>query len=279
VKITINDHEHWYDVTGEGDGTPVLLIMGFGMSGQAWRPQVKGLMPHRKVAIYDNRGIGETETSKHPYGFSDLARDARALLDHLGWERAHVAGVSMGGMIAQHLALAAPERLRSLTLIATHPGGSVRHTIPTRRGLRLFLRANTSKGETRFEALRHLLYTPGYLEEADPESDFGEDAMERFAVPADRTTLKSQLRAILKHDTTRHLHRLNAIPTLVVRPGGDLLVPPRNSDRLHRLIPGSRMFSIADAGHGVTHECADEVNEQMLRHMDAAERDDDQQAA
>ena len=69
-----------------------------------------------------------------------------------------------------------------------------------------------------------------------------------------------------------NLHKLEELPTLVVRPGADLLVPPRNSDRLHRLIPGSRMFSIANAGHGVTHECADEVNEQMLRHMDAAER-------
>ncbi len=279
MKITLNDHEHWYDVAGDSDDIPVLLIMGFGMSGQAWRPQVNGLTPHRKVAIYDNRGIGETETSKHPYGFADLARDARALLDHLGWEQAHVAGVSMGGMIAQHLALAAPERIKSLILIATHPGGSVRHTVPTRRGLRLFLRANTSRGDARFEALRHLLYTPEYLEQADPHADFGDDAMERFAVPADRTTLKSQLRAILRHDTTRDLHRLDSIPTLVVRPAADLLVPPRNSDRLHRLIPGSRMFSIANAGHGVTHQCADEVNEQMRRHMDLAERGDVQRAA
>lgn len=266
METTLNGHRAWYDLQGE-DGSPVLLIMGFGMSGRAWAPQVRQLKDHHRVAYYDNRGIGQSESSRHAYGFRDLADDAAALLDHLGWDDAHVVGVSMGGMIAQHLALARPGRLRSLTLIATHPGGGLHRTFPTRKGLQLFLKANTSRGDERLEALRHLLYTPDFLSKNAAEDDFPDESMELFAVPADKATLMNQLKAILSHDVRRDLRRLDGVPTLVVRPGADLLVRPHHSDRIHRLIPGSRLLSFDRAGHGVTHERASEVNQHLRAHF------------
>jgi pimeloyl-ACP methyl ester carboxylesterase len=244
--------------------------MGFGISGRAWAPQIDTLKKKHRVVIFDNRGIGESESSKTPYGFGDLANDTAALMDHLEFDDAHVVGVSMGGMVAQHLAINHKDRLRSLTLIATHPGGSLRKTVPWPRGLGLFVKANTSSGDKRLTALRRLLYPTEHRDAAAPESDFGGESMEIFAVPADTTTRLNQVRAIYNHDVTGDLPHLNT-PTLVVKPAKDLLVRPSNSDRMHRLIPGAHLLSFNDAGHGVTHQKATELNRHLLRHFSAAD--------
>jgi pimeloyl-ACP methyl ester carboxylesterase len=267
MHVELNDHRIWYEV--EGEGTPVILVMGFGISGRAWAPQVRALRQRHQVVIFDNRGIGDSESSKTPYDFGHLADDTVALADHLGFERAHFVGVSMGGMVCQHVAVRHPTRVRSLSLIATHPGGRPHHLVPTLRGLRLFARANTSAGAKRIEALRRLLYTDGFGANA-PEHDYSADSMEVFAVPADTVTRVNQVKAILKHDVTRALPSLRA-PTLVVRPGADLLVRPRNSDRIFDLVPEARMLRLDRAGHGVTHQCADDVNAALLQHFDRAD--------
>lgn len=262
---TLRDHRFWFEQHGD-TGTPVILIMGFGISGRAWAPQVEALKTRHRVVIFDNRGIGETETSKTPYGFADLADDVIALMDHLGFEKAHVVGVSMGGMIAQHLALRHPQRLLSLGLIATLPGGSLRHTVPSPSSLALFLRANTTSGAPRFAALRKLLYTERYLKEVDPEQSFNQGNLEIFAVPADTTTRLNQLRAVLRHDVTRDLPRVTT-PTLIVKPEEDRLVRPENSDRIAALLPHATVLRLKDAGHGVTHQHKDVVNSALLEHF------------
>jgi pimeloyl-ACP methyl ester carboxylesterase len=244
--------------------------MGFGISGRAWAPQVAELKKHHRVLIFDNRGIGESESSKTAYDFGDLADDTVALARHVGFERAHYVGVSMGGMVCQHLAVRHPAAVKSLTLIATHPGGRAHHLVPTLRGLRMFVRANTSRGDKRFAALRQLLYPPHFRADARPEDDFDGDSMEVFAVPADTVTRVNQIKAILKHDVTRDLPGVTA-PTLVVRPGADVLVRPRNSDRIHARLPYSRLLRFDDAGHGVTHHKARELNAALLEHFAAAD--------
>lgn len=269
MLATLRDHRFWYETHGEA-GTPVILIMGFGISGRAWAPQVEGLKAEHRVVIFDNRGIGQTETSKTPYGFADLADDTVALMDHLGFERAHVVGVSMGGMIAQHLALRHQDRLQSLGLIATLPGGSLRHTVPSASALALFARANTSKGEARFAALRKLLYTKQFLAETTPEQHFSEVNLEIFAVPADTTTRLNQLRAVLAHDVTRDLPRVKT-PTLIVKPEDDILVRPENSDRIAALLPNATVLRLKGAGHGVTHQHRDVVNAALLSHFARAD--------
>lgn len=266
---TIHNHRFWYELAGE-TGSPVILIMGFGISGRAWVPQVQALQQQHRVVIFDNRGIGETETSKTPYGFADLADDTVGLMDHLGFDKAHIVGVSMGGMISQHLALRHPDRVQSLSLIATFPGGSLRHTVPSLKALGLFARANTTKGAPRIAALRKLLYTKGYLEQVQPEAAFSSQNLEVFAVPADTTTRLNQLRAVLRHDTTRELGRIKA-PTLIIKPEDDMLVRPENSERLHTLLPGSTILRLKNAGHGATHQSADAINQALLDHFAQAD--------
>ena len=108
----------YYETTGE-TGTPVLLIMGFAVPMTMWGAQVPALAERHRVIAFDNRGAGKTTARPGLYTMRGFADDAVRLLDHLGVERAHVTGVSMGGMIAQELALGHRDRVLSLSLVAT----------------------------------------------------------------------------------------------------------------------------------------------------------------
>ena len=252
---------HYYEVSGEG--TPVLLIMGFGFSGKAWRPQVTALEKQHQVAWFDNRGVGQSDTRGRSYTMGDLADDAAALLDHLKWTAAHVVGVSMGGMIAQELSLRHTARIKSLTLIATMTG-SVLGKLPTGRGLRLFARAQSSKGALRLETLTELLYPAGQ----GPEAGVVQPGFDKPPVPR---TVFAQLGAIAFHDTRKRLKNLERVPTLILKPELDILVRPKHSDALHRMIPGSKLVSFADTGHAITTQRASEVNAELLAHFKRAE--------
>lgn len=246
----------------EGEGPPVLLVMGFGMRGEIWRPQIDHLKRKHQVAFYDARGIGDSEhgwaTSMHTH-----ADDALRVLDALGWARAHLVGVSMGGMVAQHLALRASPRFLTLSLIATHSGGPTA-VIPTARGLRLFLRVNTSSGADRIRALSHLLYPESF---ADGAADaVGDRVREIAGVRAPLKTVVAQLVSVMRHDTRRDLRRL-AIPTLVIKPEQDILVRPQHNERLARLIPDAELVSFAEAGHGIIHQCAEQVAARLTAHF------------
>lgn len=264
MHADIRGIRHYYERSGPETGTPVLLIMGFGFSGKAWRPQVQAIERHHPVVWFDNRGIGQSGAVGEPYDIADLADDSAALLDHLGWSDAHVVGVSMGGMIAQELALRHTARVKSLTLIATIAGGTLAK-LPTARGLRLFARAQTRTGPERIEALTHLLYPPGSRAEAGV-------VQPGFDQPPPRRTIMWQLRAIIRHDTRARLAQLADTPTLVVKPTRDILVRPVHSDRIHRAIPRARLSAYEDAGHAVTTQCARRLNAELLEHFASAER-------
>lgn len=249
-------------------GPPVLLIMGFGMSGVVWRPQVEALREGHRVVWYDHLGVGDSEPPPSWPTMATMARDAERLLDTLGWQSAHVVGVSMGGMIAQELALSAPSRLRSLTLIATHPGG-LRACLPSGEGLLRFVQANVGGPAERVRALKRLLYTPEFLAGVD-EEQMDRRMTDMVGKRAARATVRGHLGAVLRHRTEARLGSLR-IPTLIVRPGRDLLIAPRSSDTLAREIPGARVVRFDDAGHGLTFQCAAALNRELALHVAQAE--------
>lgn len=253
----------------EGDaGPPVLFVMGFGMGADAWRPQLEGLRGAHRVAAYDHLGLGESGPAPARPTMISMASDATRVLDALGWSQAHVVGVSMGGMIAQELALTAPARVRSLTLIATHAGG-VLATLPTAEGMLRFAQANLGSRGQRVEALKRLLYTPEFLATTDL-AQLDRRLADVAGTPAPRATLRGHMHAVSSHRTEARLGRLRA-PTLVVRPGRDLLVSPRNSDLLARGIPGARLVRFDDAGHGITFQCVAALNREIAAHVAAVE--------
>src|SRR4051794_38173662 len=121
-SATVGDHELYYEVSGAGE--PLLLIMGMSGTHLSWGdPFLEALRRDFEVAVYDHRGIGRSGPAAAGYSIADLADDAAGVLDALGWEKAHVVGISMGGMVAQELALAHFDRVRTLTLGCTYAGG------------------------------------------------------------------------------------------------------------------------------------------------------------
>jgi pimeloyl-ACP methyl ester carboxylesterase len=257
-----------FDRAGQ-NGTPVLLVMGFGMPGRAWMSQVAALSERHRIVWFDNRGVGESDAPEGLYTMEKMAGDAVALLDHLDWDDAHVVGVSMGGMIAQELALRHRTRVRSLSLIATHAGGwnALR---PTWRGLRLFLRANGASGRDRIDTLGKLLYTDAFRMSPEIEQLYAE-MLASIAAPAAARGRIAQFAAVARHRTAGRLGQLVDLPTLIIRPEQDVLIRPSESERLKRLMPHAELRSFASGGHGLIRECADAVNAALLEHFRKAD--------
>lgn len=256
-----------YRVEG-GKGPPVLLVMGFGMVGEVWRPQVDGLRADHRVAFYDARGLGRSEPTARPFGMRDMASDALRVADAAGFRTFHLVGVSMGGMVAQEVALAAEARLRSLTLIATHPGGGLSF-VPPRRGLECFLRASYGPRRERVQALTGLLYPPAWVATTD-QRRLARRMRDSVGVPAPHRTRLYQMAAVVRHHTADRLPRLR-VPTLIVRAGEDVLIEPAQSDRLARLIEHAEVARFDDAGHGLVFQCADALNARLAAHFAANE--------
>lgn len=270
-----------YDVqSATGRSTPVLLVMGFAMPGRAWRFVLPHLDPDRPVAWYDNRGVGASDAPEHervPYSMARLAKDGVELMDHLGWREAHVVGVSMGGMIAQHLTLDHMSRVRSLTLIATHAGGRL-NRLPTPAGLFHFGRTLFARGPARYRAMAALLFPKAFRDEVGQA--WLEDVLARDTSPAPSKAGRSgQLRAVFGHDTRGRVRELGRLPTLVVAPGQDLLVRPAATAALHKAIPGAALLSVPNAGHGLIRQSGELLGPALTQHFAAAEGRDPARAA
>lgn len=243
-----------YNVRGEGP--PVLLVMGLAMPADAWHHQIQDLSRDHRVCWFDNRGVGRSSSPGGLYSTDQMARDAHALLDHLGWDRVHVVGVSMGGMISQHITLQQPDRVRSLTLLASSPmGRSVR---PTREGLRRWLQVQTSKDvATRQRAMGRLLFSDKTL--AERPNVMGDLNRDLAAGRAQGWGLFAQTWAALSHRAGARLEAVRHVPSLVVVGQDDVLVRPTNSQTLATLLD-AELVEIPDAGHGVAAEAHPQVN-------------------
>jgi len=248
-----------YDLHGDSDDrTPALMIMGFGLPGRVWRYIVPELASERRVITFDNRGAGHTDAPPGPYRMAQMATDTVRLLDHLGIDKVHLVGVSMGGMIAQELALGHRARITTLSLLATHPGG-VANRLPRAVGLWHFLSANLARTRPgRLQAVSRLLFPKAFRAQVGDEwllRVLGED----FEPPPSKVGRRGQLAAVLAHDTRSRLGQLAGLPTLIIKPERDLLIQPRCSELLHRSIPGSTIVRFADAGHGLIRQKGPEI--------------------
>lgn len=265
-RLTESTPKLSYSLHGE-TGEPVLLVMGFGSGKELWQPQIDDLSRDHRIIAVDNRGVGESELGNEPITMRVFARDLLRLLDELGEERVHLVGVSMGGMIAQEFAIHYPERLRSLTLIATHPGGL--HVFPKPMGLYYFSKAFRGSASERLRAMRALLYPREYVD-AIGEETLTERMRQMMGPATPMETIRAHFLAILRHRTVNRLHQISS-PTLIVRPIKDILVNPAASLTLHRRIRGSKLFEIPGSGHGLLFQSADEVNAALRAHF-AAQR-------
>lgn len=252
-----------YRVFGD-HGAPVLFAMGYGMPGGVWGPQVDELRKDHRCCHYDHLGVGGSERGPLFPTMRSMAGDALRIMDDLSWDRAHIVGVSMGGMIAQEIALWSPDRCRTLTLIATH-GGAPAASLPTLEGTWLFLHGLFGGQQARVRSLPRLLYPDEYLKEID-RAAFDAHMGERLGKPASLRTVIGQLLAVWRHRTESRLAQIE-LPTLLVRPGKDILIRPKQTDRLAKRIPHAEVLRFDDAGHGVTFQKAAQLNAALRQHF------------
>lgn len=236
-----------YTVDGQLGGPPLLLIMGLGGSSAEWGSDfLEQLARHFQVACMDNRGVGESTTATYDFTLQDMVEDAIAVLDDLAWPRAHVLGLSMGGMIAQQMAISAPGRVAGLVLMSTHFGGS--EVVPlTERGKGLF--AGLIAGETmeQYFARRFTtLAAPGFAERNPAVvTRFVSGRGTRQVTPE---LFQAQLTAVHGSDRSRMVARISQ-PTLVLHGDEDCLIPVDNGRNLAARIPGAQLSVLEDCGH------------------------------
>lgn len=234
----------YYESTGAG--APVLLIMGLGMNATGWWRTVPVLVQAGlQVLAFDNRGVGRSERPPGPYSVAQMADDAAAVLDAAGVQRAHVYGISLGGMIAQELALRHPLRVARLVLGATTPGGA-RAISPPERTLRFFASRGQMTAEESVWASVPYNYAPRTRRE---HGDWiAQDIVQRLRFPVQADGYQAQLAAALGHDAYERLASVSA-PTLVLHGQQDAMIDPGNARLLAQLIPGARLQELPDAGH------------------------------
>ncbi|HET7752972.1 MAG TPA: alpha/beta fold hydrolase [Anaeromyxobacteraceae bacterium] len=238
-----DSHDIHYEVVGRPGAPPLLLVMGMGFSSRAWHTLPELLRDDFRVVVFDNCGTGRSSAPRRLYRTRRMAEDAAAVLDALGLERVFVFGISMGGMIAQELALAHPERVRALALGATF-AGHLRSTKPSPAVAFELVRAVVRGERVAPRHLARLLVSREYFT-SDPEG-FGR--WMRIVEPVRGYVALRQALAVALHETRRRLPGLR-VPTLVVTGDADRLVPPANSHELARLIPGARLLVLRGAGH------------------------------
>lgn len=255
-----------YREAGPADGEPVLLIMGLGGSGRMWWRLEPHVAREHRTLLIDNRGTGDSDRIRGRISMADMAADAVAVLDAAGVDRAHVVGASMGGMVAQHVGLEHRERVRSLVLACTTPGGRS-GAPPWRLLVSTALRPVVGPVWTG-RIVAPALYAPATRRE-HPDR-LREDFKRRIADGTPPATLYGQMAAISSHDTRARLAELEGIPTLVLHGDEDALVPPAAARRLAEGIPGAKLRLIEGAGHVLTTDAEGAVAAAILEHLRAA---------
>jgi len=236
--------ELYYERSGKGE--PLLLIQGMSATHATWgRPFLEDLERSFECTVFDNRGMGLSGAAEIPFTTADMAADTAALLDALELQSAHVVGISMGGMIAQELALAHPERIRTLTLGATYCGGPESSLMAPEDMQMLGTAMSSGERSEVHRAMWEINLSPGFRADDSRYAAFVEMA-EAFRAPL--PVIVQQMRACGAHDTSERLPQI-VLPTLVVHGDADRLLGHGNGREIAALIPGARLETLAGIGH------------------------------
>lgn len=226
----------------QGQGAPILLIMGLAYPSQMWHRTRPILSERYRTIAFDNRGIGRSDVPPGPYPIPLMASDAAAVLDAAGVDSAHVFGVSMGGMIAQEFALQYPRRVRSLILSCTAAGGPTAVRAEPQVAELLMARGRMTPEEAA-EAAAPFIY-----HSETPRQRIDEDLAVRRPWFPRPDAYMNQLMGILAWESYSRLDQIKA-PTLVLHGDCDRLVPPGNGQLIAARISGAQLILIPRAGH------------------------------
>jgi pimeloyl-ACP methyl ester carboxylesterase len=244
--IAAGEIELDYERSGNADGPPLLLIMGMSGTALSWgEPFLQLLRKDFDVIAYDHRGVGASTPLDGPVTTSQMAEDAVALLAALELDDVHVLGISMGGMIAQELALAHPQRVRTLTLGCTYCGGEGSALASEAVIGKLAEAMGSGDRERALRAGWEVNVSAQMADDDEAYAAFHATALRRaVAVPV----IMQQMQACAAHDTNARLTQLE-LPTLVIHGTEDQMLPVENGRLIASRIPGARLEIFEDVGH------------------------------
>jgi pimeloyl-ACP methyl ester carboxylesterase len=242
----------------EGRGEPVVLIGGFTMVKESWELQVAPLAEHFRVITFDNRGVGETTLPSQRFTIAEMAADTVGLMDALGIDSAHIFGVSMGGLIAQLLALDYPDRVKKVALGCTTHGG--RQAVqPQKEVMQLLAKASDPSIPVE-ESVRLRLPTivseRFIREEPERLEEFVRSSVQYWPTPEGAA---GQMGALSVFNVKKRLGEIRC-PILVITGAEDRMMPAENSRLLAEGIGGAEQYTVEEAGHSFFFEKPDEVN-------------------
>ena len=260
-KAKVKNIEIAYNVTGLGE--PLILIGGFTMVKEAWFNLVARLSKTFQVLTFDNRGVGETTVPTESFTIADMAKDAVGLMDALEIESAHFFGVSMGGLIAQSLALDYASRVKTVVLGCTTHGGS--HAIqPSQEVMTILGRATDPNRDTE-DAIRiklPLLFSNQFLtEHQDKAEEFVRISLGSLPTVEGAT---GQLKALRVFNVRRRLREIKC-PVLAITGSKDRMIPPENSKLLANGVCSGKLYIVDGSGHAFYYEKPDEVSQVLTR--------------
>ena len=264
ATIDLDGRTIYYEEHGAGE--PLLCVMGLAADTLAWTLQVPEFSGRHRMVVFDNRDVGQSSEVDGRYEIADLAGDALAVADSLALESFHLLGVSMGGAIAQEIALVAPERVRTLSLAVSFAGGGVyARALADHWGTRVMKLSR----EERIDELLLLTLSEGFFE-TQGAVDFIRRMMLQNPNPQSPEAFRRQLGASSRHEARDRLGSLK-MPVHVIGAEHDILIPVWKSIELAKLIPQAKLTVMERAPHGMQLERAQEFNEIVLDFI--AERD------
>jgi len=256
-SLDIDGRSLYYEVHGQGE--PLLCVHGLSVDTLGWALQLPAFSERHQTVIFDNRDVGQSSYVEHEYEVADMAADALALADELALTSFHLMGISMGGAIAQEIALAAPERVSTLTLAVTFPrGGAWAHKLAETWGAR----AQEMPHERHVDELLLLNLSEEFYENAEGVA-YVRGMMLQNPHPQAPEAFARQLAASSRHDALERLPSLE-MPVHVIGGERDILVPVWKSAELAEAIPGARLTVLERAPHGLSLERAEEFNRLVL---------------
>jgi pimeloyl-ACP methyl ester carboxylesterase len=256
-SIRVNDIQMGYRIYGSG--YPLVMIMGYGSTMNLWEPGLLSTLSARfKVIVFDNRGMGNTETGQRPFSIEQFADDTVGLMDALDIQQAHVLGWSMGAMIAEEIVLRHPGKVNKLVLYAAHCNAGLFPPAPE-----VIQKLTDTSGTPEEQGMRFIsvLFPPDWLQ------GHGERLKEIFYRPMGNILPETMAKQSMAIDAWKgccdRLGEINT-PTLVITGDDDALVPPQNARYLADTVPNAQLVLSENSGHGLMFQSPDKFSEKVI---------------
>lgn len=265
-----NDVKIYYEVHGPSDAPPIIFIGGWASYRWIWFRQIPTLKEKYRCIVFDNRGAGKSSKPDYPYTMEMFANDVIGVMDAAGVEKAHVLGISMGGLIAQQIALTYPERVRSLILVSTHFGGSNQVPMDDKTmALLIAVPTETISKEQAREMRYKATFSPQFLKEKRPVIEQTDEWAARYPTPLYAQI--HQTTAVNAFDSEAELHKIS-LPTLILHGDIDRAVPTENGRLLEAKIPNAKLVILKNASHFCIIEKYEDFNNEVMKFIDEVEK-------